>query len=186
MTRPRPPLLPALAVLAVGSVLGGVLFGVVYSPTDGLLMGVFMLACGVPVIAATHLLVARRRRSESLGRQFTSAVTITVGLVTLGVGVVALLMFISGHDALVMAVLLVLAGGLTAYSSWLLSRDVIAERDAAEAARRGLVAAARTTCAHRSPRCGCSRRRSRTSSWTATRGGATSSRCPFTSARSRP
>jgi signal transduction histidine kinase len=50
-------------------------------------------------------------------------------------------MFISGHDALVMAVLLLLAGGLTAYSSWLLSRDVIAERDAAEAARRGLVAA---------------------------------------------
>ncbi|HZG49830.1 MAG TPA: HAMP domain-containing sensor histidine kinase [Thermoleophilaceae bacterium] len=141
MKRPRPPLLPALAVLALGSVVGGVLFGVVYSPTDGVLMGVFMLACGVPVIGATHLLLARRRRSESLGRQFASAVAITVGLVTLGVGVVALLMFISGHDALVMAVLLLLAGGLTAYSSWLLSRDVIAERDAAEAARRGLVAA---------------------------------------------
>ena len=50
-------------------------------------------------------------------------------------------MFISPHDALVMAVLLLLAGGLTAYSTWLLSRDVIAQRDAAEEARRALVAA---------------------------------------------
>jgi signal transduction histidine kinase len=40
-----------------------------------------------------------------------------------------------------MAMLLLLAGGLTAYTTWLLSRDVIAQRDAAETARRDLVAA---------------------------------------------
>jgi signal transduction histidine kinase len=139
--RAAPSPLPALAALALAALLGGALFGLAYSPEDGLLTGVFMLACGVPVIAAAHLLVARRRATGSLRRQFASAVAITVGLVTLGVGVVALLMFISGHDALVMAVLLLLAGGLTAYSTWLLSRDVIAQRDAAEEARRGLVAA---------------------------------------------
>ena len=104
-------------------------------------MALFMLACGAPALVAAHLLVARRRAAGSLGRQFATAVALTVGLVMLGVFAVALLMFISGHDALVMAVLLLLAGGLVAYTTWLLSRDVIAQRDAAESARRDLVAA---------------------------------------------
>jgi signal transduction histidine kinase len=130
-----------LGVLALASLAGGLVFGVVYSAEDGLLMGIFMAAVGGLVICAAHVLVARRRSSGSLGRQFATAVAWTVGLATLGVGAVAGLMFISAHDALVMAVLLVLAGGLTAYSTWLLSRDVIAQRDAAEEARRALVAA---------------------------------------------
>jgi signal transduction histidine kinase len=131
----------ALAVLAAGSALCGVVLGLVYSAGDGALMALFMLASGAPPIAAAHLLVRRRAERGSLGRQFASAVAVTIGLVTLGVGVVALLMFISAHDALVMSMLLLLAGGLTAYTTWLLSRDVIAERDAAERARRDLVAA---------------------------------------------
>jgi signal transduction histidine kinase len=131
----------ALAVLALAAALGGLIIGTVYTPKDGLLMALFMAACGAPVIGAAHLLVRRRRTTGPLGRQFAAAVLVTVGLVTIGVGIVALLMFISPHDALVMAMLLVLAGGLTAYSTWLLSRDVIAERDAAESARRALVAA---------------------------------------------
>ena len=57
------------------------------------------------------MLVARRRADGTLGRQFASVVALTIGLVMLGVFVVALLMFISPHDALVMAVLLLLAGG---------------------------------------------------------------------------
>jgi signal transduction histidine kinase len=40
-----------------------------------------------------------------------------------------------------MTLLVVLAGGLTAYTTLLLSRDVIAQRDAGESARRDLVAA---------------------------------------------
>ena len=131
----------ALGVLALAAALGGLVFGLVYAPEDGLLMGLFMVACGAPVIVAAHLLVARRRAAGSLGRQFAGAVALTTGLVTLGVFSVALLMFISHHDAVVMTMLLLLAGGLTAYSTWLLSRDVIAQRDAAESARRDLVAA---------------------------------------------
>jgi signal transduction histidine kinase len=130
-----------LAVLAVASAACGVVLGLVYSARDGALMAVFMLASGVPPIVAAHAIVRRRAERGSLGRQFASAVAVTIGLVTLGVGVVALLMFISAHDALVMSMLLLLAGGLTAYTTWLLSRDVIAERDAAERARRDLVAA---------------------------------------------
>jgi signal transduction histidine kinase len=134
-------LLRPLAVLAVASALSGLVLGLVYSTRDGALMVVFMLACGAPPIVAAHAIVSRRAERGSLGRQFASAVAVTIGLVTLGVGVVALLMFISAHDALVMGMLLLLAGGLTAYTTWLLSRDVIAERDAAERARRDLVAA---------------------------------------------
>ena len=130
-----------LAVLAVGSALGGLVIGLVYSVEDGALMALFMLASGAPALVAAHLLVARRRVAGSLGRQFATAVALTVGLVMLGVFADALLMFISGHDALVMAMLLLLAGGLVAYTTWLLSRDVIAQRDAAESARRDLVAA---------------------------------------------
>ncbi|MGH2743340.1 MAG: sensor histidine kinase [Thermoleophilaceae bacterium] len=131
----------ALAVLVLASGLGGLVLGLAYSAKDGLLMGLFMLASGTPPIAAAHLLVRRRAARGSLGRQFASAVAVTIGLVTVGVFAVAVLMFISGHDAVVMSMLLLLAGGLTAYSTWLLSRDVIAERDAAERARRDLVAA---------------------------------------------
>jgi signal transduction histidine kinase len=131
----------ALSALALTAALGGLAFGIVYSPHDGLLMGVFMLACGVPVIIAAHLLVARRRANGTLGRQFASVVALTIGMITAGVFAIALLMFISGHDAVVMAMLLLLAGGLTAYTTWLLSRDVIDQRDAAETARRDLVAA---------------------------------------------
>jgi signal transduction histidine kinase len=130
-----------LAGLALAAAAAGLVVGAVYDAGDGLLMALFAFACGAPVIVAAHLLVARRPRGDALGRQFAVAVAVTVGLVVVGVIAVALLMFISAHDALVMSLLLLLAGGLTAYSTWLLSRDVIAERDAAERARRDLVAA---------------------------------------------
>jgi signal transduction histidine kinase len=130
-----------LAGVALAAALGGLVIGLVYAPADGLVMASLMFVSGAPVVVAAHQLVRRRPAGGSLGRQFAVAVAVTVGLVTTGVLVVALLMFISGHDALVMALLLALAGGLTAYSTWLLSRDVIAQREAAENARRELVAA---------------------------------------------
>jgi signal transduction histidine kinase len=131
----------ALAILGLASAASGLVLGLAYSAKDGVLMALFVAASGAPPIVAAHLLVRRRTARRSLGRQFASAVAVTVGLVTVGVFAVALLMFISAHDALVMSMLLLLAGGLTAYTTWLLSRDVIAERDAAERARRDLVAA---------------------------------------------
>jgi signal transduction histidine kinase len=182
-------LLRGLALLLLAAAAGGLAFGLVYGSKDGLLMGLFLLGVGTPVIGAVHLLARRRRVAGSLARQFTAGVGVSVGLVSLGVGIVALLMFISGHDAFAMAVLLVFAGALTAYSVWTLSRGVMddihavrdglravgegrrdvrirtsgddelaqlaesanrmtaqlaereAERDAAEGARRGLVAA---------------------------------------------
>jgi signal transduction histidine kinase len=133
--------LRAVAGVLLASAAGGLVLGAVYAPKDGVLMGLFMAGCGVPVVIAAHLLVRRAAPAGSLARRFAVAVLVTVGLVTVGVLVIAQLMIISHHDALVITILLLLAGGLTAYSTWLLSRDVIAQREAAESARRELVAA---------------------------------------------
>jgi signal transduction histidine kinase len=133
--------LRAVAGVLLASAVGGLALGAVYGAKDGLLMGLFMAGCGIPVVTAAHLLVPRAAPVGSLARRFAVAVLVTVGLVTVGVLVVAQLMLISHHDALVITILLLLAGGLTAYSTWLLSRDVIAQREAAEGARRQLVAA---------------------------------------------
>jgi signal transduction histidine kinase len=114
-----------LLLLGIATLAGGLAFGLVYGSKDGLLMGVFLLAVGLPVVAAVHLLARRRRVAGSLTRQFTAGVGVSVGLITIGVGAVALLMFISGHDAFTMAVLLAFAGALTAYSVWVLSRGVM-------------------------------------------------------------
>jgi signal transduction histidine kinase len=121
--------------LVLASAAGGVAFGLVYGAADGLLMGLFLLAVGVPVLAAVHLLARRRRAAGSLARQLGAGVAVAVGLVTLGVGAVALLMFISAHDAFTVAVLLVFAGGLTAYSIWALSRGLM---DDVQSVRDGL------------------------------------------------
>ena len=124
-----------LAGLLLAAAAGGLVFGLVYGGKDGLLMGLFLLAVGLPVTAGVQLLARRRRAAGSLARQLTAGVVVAVGLVTLGVGAVALLMFISGHDAFTMAVLLVFAGGLTSYSIWALSRGVM---DDIESVRDGL------------------------------------------------
>jgi signal transduction histidine kinase len=127
--------LEALAVLLLAAAAGGLAIGIGYGGRDGVLMGVFLLGVGLPVLAAVQLLRRRRRAAGSLTRQLTAGVIVAVGLVTLGVGAVALLMFISAHDALVMAVLLVFAGGLTTYAIWTLSGGVM---DDIEAVRDGL------------------------------------------------
>ncbi|HEY6779201.1 MAG TPA: HAMP domain-containing sensor histidine kinase [Thermoleophilaceae bacterium] len=127
--------LEALAALLLAAAVGGLAFGLVYGGHDGLLMGLFLLAVGLPVLAAAQLLARRRRAAGSLARQLTAGVIVAVALVALGVGAVALLMFISGHDAFTMAVLLVFAGGLTTYSIWALSHGVM---DDIESVRDGL------------------------------------------------
>ena len=124
-------------LLALASAAAGLVFGLVYSPDDGLLMGVFMLASGAPVLAVVHLLARRRRMAGSLRRQLTTGIAVTTALVTVGIGAVAGLMFISPHDALAGALLLVFGGGLVAYSTWVLSRGAM---DDIESVRDGLQA----------------------------------------------
>jgi len=64
--------LRALAGVALAAAAGGLLFGAVYAPKDGVLMAVFMLGCGVPVVIAAHLLVRRSAPAGSLRVKKTS------------------------------------------------------------------------------------------------------------------
>jgi hypothetical protein len=76
--------LEALAGLLLAAAVGGLAFGLVYGGHDGLLMGLFLLAVGLPVLAAVELLVRGRRAAGSLARQLTAGVSVAVALVTLG------------------------------------------------------------------------------------------------------
>jgi signal transduction histidine kinase len=127
--------LRGVALLLVASVAGGVAIGLGYGGHTGLLTAIFLLGCGAPAIAAVHLLARRRRAAGSLARQFTLGIGLAIGLVTLGMVVVDLLMFISPHDALLMGLLLVFAGLLTAYSTWVLARGA---KDDLDSIRDGL------------------------------------------------
>ena len=115
-------MLPGVVVAAA---LGGAVVGAVYSPRDGLLTGLYLLALGTLALAAVQLLLRRRRTSGSLAHQLAVGVAASIGLTTLGVGAIGLLMFISPHDALVMTVLLLFAGALSACSVWVLTRETV-------------------------------------------------------------
>jgi signal transduction histidine kinase len=130
-----------LLFVLVACVVGGAVVALVYGAKDGLLTALLLLGSGAPVILGAHLLVRRRSEAGSLSRQLVAGVGMTVVLVTLGVGAVALLMFISAHDAFIMGLLLVYAGALTAYSLSVMSHGVIEDiatvRNAVRAAGAG-------------------------------------------------
>ena len=123
------------ALLALASASGGLVIGLTYGAKDGALMALFMLGCGAPAIAGAHVLARRRRAAGRLSRQLAAGIGLTVVLVAVGVGAVALLMFLSAHDAFIMGLLLVFAGGLTAYSALVLAGGVL---DDIESVRDGV------------------------------------------------
>jgi signal transduction histidine kinase len=133
--------LRGLMLLVPAAALCALVPGVVYGGRDGLLTFLFLIGCGIPVVAAAHLLERSRARIGSLARQFTLGIGITAALIALGVVAIGLLMFVSAHDALVLAVLVVFAGGLAAYCTWVLAAgalcDVAAVRDGLRAVGAG-------------------------------------------------
>ena len=124
-------------VLGLVVAAGSGAFALVYGPRDGALMALFMLGCGAPVLGGAHLLARRRRVVGALSRQFVAGISLAIGLVTLGVGAIALLMFLSPHDAFTMILLLLFAGVLSACSASLLAGGVL---DDIESVRDGLAA----------------------------------------------
>ena len=135
------PMTRGFVLLVLASALGGLTLALVYGIADGLLTALFMLASGAPAIAGAHLLVSRRSVAGPLSRQFAAGVGVIVALVALGVSAVALLMFLSSHDALLMVLLVVFAGGLIAYSASVLAsglmRDIESVRDGVRAVGEG-------------------------------------------------
>ncbi len=120
-------------LLLLLAAVAGLALSIAYGPEDGLLMGLFMVACGTPSIVGAHLLSRRRAAAGGLSRQFGAGIGVIVVSVTLGVGAIALLMFVSPHDATIMTLLLTFAGALTIYSATVLAggvmRDIEAVRD---------------------------------------------------------
>jgi signal transduction histidine kinase len=87
----------------------------------------------VPVIALAHLLARRRAALGSLDRQFGAGAALACGLVLIGFGAIALLMFVSASDAYLLAGVLIFAAALSCYCAALLGhgvkRDIQALRD---------------------------------------------------------
>jgi len=131
----------SLLLLVAAMVLGGIAMGMVYGVRDGLLTALLLALIGVPVLAASHLLVHHRGRLGSLSWQLGAGVALPIGLALLGVELVALLLFVSAHDALTMGLLLATAGTLAAYAAWFLTsrvtRDIAVVRDTVTAVGRG-------------------------------------------------
>jgi signal transduction histidine kinase len=118
----------ATAILAtvIAAAGGGLVIGAVYGGKDGLLTAVYLLTYGTAVLVAVAAL-RRHRRTSPLARQLAGGVALSVGLSTVGVVVIALAMFLSPHDALVMVVLLTFSAGLAAYSVWALAQGPLAD-----------------------------------------------------------
>lgn len=114
------------AGLVIGVALaGGLVTAAAFGPQDGLLLAALLLGSGVPILALSHLLARRRARVGSLSRQFALAIALVVGLALASVAVVAGLMFVSTHDAVILMLLLVSAGVLAVYSASILAREVM-------------------------------------------------------------
>ena len=116
----------ALVLTLVAAVAGGLVIGAVYGSRDGLLTAAYLFVYGTAALVAVGAL-RRRRRTSPLARQLAGGVALSIGLSTGGVVVIALAMFLSPHDALVMVVLLAYSGGLAAYSVWALAQGPLAD-----------------------------------------------------------
>ena len=114
-----------VALVAGVSLAGGVVTAATFGTHDGIVLTGLLLASGAPILALSHLLARRRARVGSLSRQFGLAVALVVGLALASVAVVAGLMFVSTHDAVILMLLLVSAGVLAVYSASILAREVM-------------------------------------------------------------
>src|SRR5918999_549494 len=103
----------AFLLTVIAAVVGGLVMGSVYGSRDRVITAIYLLVYGTAVVAAVAGL-RRRRRTSPLARQLAGGVALSIGLSTVGVVVIALAMFLSPHDALVMVVLLAFSGGLAA------------------------------------------------------------------------
>ena len=124
-------------ILAAASLAGAGLVAAVYGREGGLEMLALLAGTGAVALAAAHWAAAMRGRVGRLARQFDLAVGVAIGQMLLAAAVIALLMFLSPHDALMMAVVVAVAGVVAVRAASLMAGGVL--RDV-EAVRDGLVA----------------------------------------------
>jgi signal transduction histidine kinase len=123
-------------LLVTATALAGVV-ALRYGLGDGALVWLGLAVLGASVLGLAHALARRRPRLGSLRRQFTVGVALAVGqLVVLAAGA-AQLMFVSGHDALLLMVVSVFAGVVAVRAAQLFATNAIED---VEALRDTLVA----------------------------------------------
>jgi signal transduction histidine kinase len=130
----------AAAGLAVPVALG-------YGPSDGAVTFVLLLALGGASLTAAHRLAAHRGQLGSLRRQFVVGVALVVGQLAIAIVVGATLMFVSAHDAIVVAILVVFAGLVAARAAQLLAAGVMADIEGLGATMRAVGDGAREPAA---------------------------------------
>lgn len=118
----------ALTVLAA-SALAATLVGLAYGPSDGLVTFTLLLVLGALALGATHALAARRARLGPLRRQFGVGIGVAVGQLVVALAAGAALMFVSPHDALVLAAVTAAAGLVAVRSAQLLAMGVMHDVD---------------------------------------------------------
>ena len=125
------PLTASLAVLVIATLGAGAAVAVIYGAAAGIETGELMLAVGAAGLALAHL-AARRRRDLVLRTQFAAGVAIAVGSILAATIVGALLMFVSGHDAVMVAVITVFVGLVAVRAAGLLAGGVLGDVRAIE------------------------------------------------------
>jgi signal transduction histidine kinase len=120
------------ALLAAGAI------AAVYGLRDGAMTFGLLVALGAPALALAHVARARRRRLGSPRRQLAAGIAIAVGQLVVAIGAGIALMFVSAHDALVVAAVTAFAVVIALRSVQLMGGGVM---DDAERMRRELIAA---------------------------------------------
>jgi signal transduction histidine kinase len=130
----------SLLVLAAAALIAGATVAPAHGAEPALVTAGLVLGLGALALIGAHVLAARRRFS-SLRRQFALSAGVTVGVILISVLAASQLMFVSGHDALLVSAI-VLAAGLVALRVGDLvaggvARDVAGATAALEAVGRG-------------------------------------------------
>jgi signal transduction histidine kinase len=127
------------ALLGLGAaLLAGAAIAAVYGLRDGLTTVALLAALGAPALALAHVARARRRRLGPPRRQLALGIAIAVGQLMAAVGAGVALMFVSAHDALVVAAVTGFAVVIALRAVQLMGGGVM---DDAERMRRDLIAA---------------------------------------------
>ena len=119
------------AALVIAAAAGlAALVALAYGAADGAVTFVLLGVLGGASLTAAHRLAARRGRLGSLRRQFVLGVALAVGQLAIAIVAGAWLMFVSAHDAIVVAVLAVFAGLVAARAAQLLAAGVMDDIEA--------------------------------------------------------
>jgi signal transduction histidine kinase len=116
-----------LAIVAAAVALAG------YGTRAGVLTLAILAPLGCATVLATGALVARRARLGGLRRQFALVAGLGALQVVVAVALFAGLMFVSGHDAAMTALVVVYAGALATWTALLAGRRALADLGAVRA-----------------------------------------------------